>query len=525
MSFEVKDNKASEWINQWKDSFDSIKPDTSSLKTFIYLTLLEKQNEPLSYQDIADELKNRGVINGDMDLVALRNGMYQIVKALKTDRHYEIEKMKNGKESSHLLRERSQSALKQRSGEIVRVLDDPELAPSTKFVAEKLMRDRRMPFYGIYLPMRAASRWVLYSEKEAKDRSKYEGKECERLLREWLSKDHGNEVSIIGLGVGEGIGEIEIISRLLDKNRNSKTNGDDYNFKRIHYCAIDTNVHLLMDHIERLKDKFEAEIKANKLVCGVICGNFLEDFPRLLKRLRTQFVESGYFDSEGDFLPRASGTLITMLGNVLGNIEQRASEGAYFRPAIEELKGYDLAFLLGVSIQQEAAQEQGEKQIVQESYRRDLEDLLLATPRYLTHELTLLETHPENDQGEEEFVLPEDEEERKKRWPPLEQITYQGDGLLRGTHVKGQIYEFYYKTRWDLTMTVDGEELRVPADTSLLLYNIIKFDRNSLIKFLVESKNLYEPHEETKPGAINSGDEKRSYVIIALTNMPPGEKE
>src|SRR5918912_1172806 len=106
--------------------------------------------------------------------------------------------------------------------------------PSTEFVAGKLMRDRRMPFYGIYLPMRAASRWVLYSEGEAKKRSKYEGEECERLLGEWLSKYSEKEISIIGLGVGEGIGVIKIIEELL---------AEEAGFSRIHYCAIDTNVH------------------------------------------------------------------------------------------------------------------------------------------------------------------------------------------------------------------------------------------------------------------------------------------
>lgn len=508
------EDKASEWLNKWEESFDSINPDKSSLKTLIYLTLLEKKNEPLSYQNIADALKHRGVVEGEVDHVALRNGMYQIVKALETDRYYEIEKRKNGKESIYLLKKRSQSGLKNKSAknwEVVRVLDDPELAPSTKFVAEKLMKDSQMPFYGIYLPMRAASRWVLYSEKEAKARSKYEVAECERLLSKWFSKYHDREVSIIGLGVGEGIGEIEIISRLLD---------DKYGLKRVHYCAIDSSVHLLMDHVERLKDKFEDEIKTNRLVCGVICGNFLENFPKLIKRLRTEFVANGHFESEEEFMPETSGTLLTMLGNILGNLEERASEKSYFSPIKEELKGHDLAFLLGVSIQQ-TEQKQGETQVVQESYRRDLEDLLLATPRYLTHEMSMLESHqPEDSKEEPEFILPANDEEKKKRWPPLEQIEYQGAGILRELYVKGQIYQFYYKTRWDLTMNMDGEELRIPAGTSLLLYNIIKFDKNTLIDYLVKFQNLYQPHEETKPGAINSGDEKRSYVMIALTNTP-----
>lgn len=515
MSFEINKVKVSDWISGWEESFGSISSDPSSIKTLIYLTLLERQDEMTSYQNIADELKSRGIVEGEMDdFTPLRNGMAQIVNALKTHHLYEIENRKNGKESSFRLKRRSQPAVKNnnhaaRGGRIVRVLDDSDLKPSTEFVAAKLMRDRRMPFYGIYLPMRAASRWVLYSEGEAKERSKYEGEECERLLSEWLSKYREKELSIIGLGVGEGIGEIEIIRRLLDKNPG---------FSRIHYCAIDTNVHLLMDHVERLRDKFKDEIKTHRLVCGVICGNFLEDFSKLIQRLRTEFVESGQFvASEQGFLPN-TGTLVSILGNVVGNLEQRASEWSYFHPVLEELKGYDLAFLLGVSVQQ-TEQKKGAK--IPEKYPKDLEDLLLATPRYLTHELTMLTTQqPEDSEDAPEFILPEDEREKEKRWPEVVQLDYQGDGLVRGAHVEGQIYEFFYRTQWDLSMNLDGEELRIPAETDLLLYNIIKFNKDRLIEFL-ESKGLFRSRHEPHPGAINSGNEDRRYVVMALTNKAP----
>lgn len=528
MSFSIRTERAAQWVGEWEGHFGTLNPDPTSTKTLIFLTLLERQDEMTSYQDIADELNARGVLEGKIDnFTPLRNGMAQLGNALQTHNLYELENRKSGKESNFRLKRRSPSAatatIANRGqsastnaaamGEgIVTVFNDPELTASTEFelVAEKLMLDRRMPFYGIYLPMPAASRWVLYSEGESKERSRYEAAECERLLGVWLSGHRDGEISVIGLGVGEGIGEIEILRRLL-------TN-DDYNFSRIHYCAVDTNVHLLMDHVERLKHIFKDEMKTGRLVCGVICGNFLEDFPKLIRRLRDEFGERGQLaDAEQGFLPNV-GTLVTILGNVVGNLEQRASEWSYFRPVLEELKNYDIAFLFGVSVQQ-VEKKKGEK--TSEKYSRNLEDLLLATPKYLTHELTMLRSHqPEGDTQEPEFVLPEDRGEREKRWPAVvEQLDYLGEGLLQGAHVKGKIYEFYYQTQWDLSLEIGEEVKRVPAGTNLLLYNIIKFDEDTLIKFL-ESKGLLQARH-TNPSPITSGNEDRRYAVIAMTNKEP----
>lgn len=531
MSIKIRKDKVAQWIGAWEGHFGTLNPDPNSVKTLIFLTLLEKQGELISYQGIAEELMARGVLDEEFDsFTPLRNGMAQLINALQTHALYDLENRKSGKESNFQLKRRTPSAAppaaattrKQPAGAgfvassegIVTVLNDPEITASTEFnyVAEKLMIDRRMPFYGIYLPMPAASRWVLYSEGESKERSRYESEECERLLGGWLSGYRGDEISVIGLGVGEGIGEIEILKRLLSDER--------YGFSRIHYCAIDTNVHLLMDHVERLKYIFRNEIRTGRLVCGVVCGNFLEDFPKLIQRLRDEFVVGGQFaDPERGFLPN-TGTLVTILGNVVGNLEQRASEWSYFRPILEELKNYDIAFLFGVSVKQ--AEKKGEKE--SEKYSRNLEDLLLATPRYLTHELTMLKSHqPEGDTEKPEFDLPEDQREREKRWPAeVKQLDYVGEGLLQGAHVEGKIYEFFYQTRWDLSMEIGGEVKRIPAGAHLLLYNIIKFYEETLIEFL-ESKGLFQSRH-TNPSPITSGNEDRRYTVIAMTNKDLGKE-
>lgn len=525
MGFKINQPKVSEWINKWRDSFGPIAEDPTSVKTLIYLTLLERGNDLSSYQDIADELERRGVVEGEVnDFVPLRNGMNQIVNALKTHDLYEIENRKTGRVSSFRLKSRAQSAAKSngasgvKPGAIVKVLEDPELTAATEFdyVVNKLVIDRVMPFYGIYLPMTAASRWVLYSEGEAKDRSNYEADECLRLLDEWLSGYSGKEISIIGLGIGEGIGEIEIIERLLDR-KSKEGGGRTFDFSRIHYCAVDTNVHLLMDHVERLKHKFKGEIESKRLRCGVACGNFLEDFPTIVKRLREEFAAAGQLEAGEDFLPDTAGTLVSILGNVVGNAE-KAKEWSYFEPVMAELKGYDLAFLLGVSVRQP---DSGKP----ETYER-LEDLLLATPRYLTHELPMLQSKQQEEDPEKkeapEFFLPPGKEERDRRWPGAKRAKYQGAGttFIEGAQVTGDIYEFYYITRWELSARLGGKDVMIRGGSPLLLHNVIKFDKETLIKFL-ESKGLYPSRQRLDPDNINSGDQNRRYVMIAMTSRPP----
>jgi len=496
MGILINPDRMKDWIEQWNDRFDSIAQDASSIKTLVYLALLERQKEWSSYEDIEAVIKQRGAIEGEVEAMSLRNGMSQIAKALKQDRLYKIENSKNGRQALYRIKERNRTdgrTTASTEGEIISILDS-DSSVSMPYIAERLMRDRRIPFYGIYLPIQAACRWVYYSEKQAEERRHYEGDQCETLLAGWLAKYHGEELSLVGLGVGVGIGEIEILARLL---------GEPYAFKRIYYCAIDTNLHLLVGHRERLRDRFEKEIREKRLVCGLIRGNFLENFPALIQRLRDEFKRKRPF-GDLDFLPRGSGTIVSILGNVLGNLEEKSSEWKFFQPILQGLKGYDLAFLLGVSVHK-----------TDEEYERDLDDLLLATPRYLTHELQIIKSHPSEEiieDEDKEFFLPRDKDKKDNRCPAVTAKSYQGDGMVRGNHVSGKIYEFFYRTQTRLTMELEEETLMVPKGTDLLLYNIIKFDLDSLVAFL-ESKGLTTLYSKIYQV------ESRYYALLAATTQ------
>lgn len=525
MTIKVRPEKAADWVSQWKESFQSLSPDPTSIKTLIYLTLLERPGKPISYQEIADELCKREMLDGEMkDFTPLRNGMAQIEKALAGG-PFELQRRKNGKESLFRLKRREGSAYTNGIG-VVTVLDDPELTALTEFefVARKLFKHNAIPSYAIYLPMPAAARWVLYSEGEAQKRGRIEGEECVRLLGGWLDGYADKEISLIGLGVGEGIGEIEILEKLLNEERR---------FSRVHYCAIDTNIHLLMDHVERLRHRFKEHLNTGRLACGVVAGNFLEDFPKIIKRLQDEFEARSHLGGPGSaFLPK-TGTLVSILGNVVGNLEEKSDEKKYFDSVRDVLGDYDLALLVGVSVwqeekkrerQEEKKRERQEESGVQETYNKDVENLMLATPRYLTHELNMIQSRQPTDGPEREekpeFVLPDNEDEKKKRWPAEVAATdYFGAGP-NVAQVTGKQYQFYYRTRWDLIMGDGEDEKKIPAKSYLMLYNIIKFDWKSLIRYL-ESRGLFPCGIEPIPHLIPSGNEDRLYVVLAMLSQEP----
>jgi hypothetical protein len=179
---------------------------------------------------------------------------------------------------------------------------------------------------------------------------------------------------------------------------------------------------------------------------------------------------------------------------------------------LEGLKGHDLAFLLGVAVQRI---ENGK--VIKEIYKRDFDDFLLATPKYLTHEMGILTSHrSEEDEEVPEFFIPEEEEDdEKKRCPKVEAASYIGEGLIRGEHIKGDIYEFFYRTRWGLSLKGDSQVM--PPGTALLLYNIIKFNLDSLIDFL-ETRGLKAPTRSIETHDIGEGDEKHVYAVFAVVN-------
>lgn len=523
MAIRVRPERAAGWVDHWKESFKSLSPDPTSVKTVIYLTLLERQGELISYQEIADELHRREMLDGEIeDFTPLRNGMAQITKALASNGRYELESQKNGKESLFRLKPREGgAAYANGSGagiDVLAVLDDPALSASTKykFVARKLFKHSAIPSHGIYLPLPAAARWVLYSEGEAQKRGRIEGDECMRLLGGWLDGYVGKEISLIGLGVGQGFGEIEILERLLNGERR---------FERVHYCAIDTSAYLLTDHVERLRHRFKEHLSTGRLACGVVAGNFLEDFPKLIKRLQDEFDARRHLGGPGAaFLPKP-GTLVSILGNVVGNLEEKSDEKKYFDAVKDVLGDYDMALLVGVSVRQEEKRREQQKQSKkQETYNEDVENLLLATPRYLTHDVNLLRSHqpPDGPESEEaaEFFLPDNEAEKQKRWPAEVAATdYFGAGP-NVAQVTGKQYQFYYRTRWDLTMSDGDDEKRIPAGSYLMLYNIIKFDWKSLVSYL-ESRGLVPCGVEPVPHPIPSGDEERLYVVLAMLSCAP----
>lgn len=468
-------------------------------RELVELALRTKKGEYLSYEEMSDVLEKLGLVKEDVDiskLIAnLRNGMSE----LNSEKHflnYTIEEKTYGKKKTFSLIDKP---LSERKIEVVEIIDDNDFS-SMQTIARRLMRDRRMPFYGIYLPLRAVARWVRYSEineEASEQKRKYEGEQCEKLLKEWFSncKKQDKVLSILGLGLGEGIGEIELIERLLKQG-----------FK-IHYCAVDMNPFLLMDHAIRLKYKFGKAIKTRQLVCSVVTDNFLKNLSGALEKIRAKVKERKITD---DFIPKDSNILVTTLGNVLGNLEDRASEGVYFKKIQDEFEGQNIAFLIGAGVDQITATGKS----VEETY--ELDDLFLATPRYLTYELGILKSNLTNKKAGKEFYIDNKDQFQVKR------NFYQGDGLIfdkeSESYVKGYIYEFLYTTKKELVMEIENEQsLILPPQTKLLLFNIIKFNLKNLLGFIKFRGLKIENEEQIETLNVGTDKEKRLYVVFAAT--------
>ncbi|HYX50809.1 MAG TPA: hypothetical protein VE843_13755 [Ktedonobacteraceae bacterium] len=462
--------------------------DSLSAKERVRSALLAHEGDFLSYQEIQDLVRAPDL--EEIGMESLRNAISQLNQELAQDgSNWLLERTKlSGKKVGFKI-----VARQTEGGELVEILHENQFA-SLESVARGLMRGA-LPFYGVYLPLRAAGEWVRYSalnEGSLNRKRMYEGDQCEALLNDWLvrRKDENQTISLLGFGVGEGTGEIEIISRLLKRGF------------QVHYCAIDMNTYFLMDHATRLKYKFQDPISQKALTCAVICGDFLKDLKGILHSVREEFQKRRLCDA---FLPSGSGLIVSILGNLMGNSESKASEGTYIDVVRDQFVDHDIAFLLGVGIGQEkmgARAGRSEKTHFKPEHY-PLDELFLATPRYLTLELEILHSSAPN-----EFYLNENGSNYQ-----LSIHKYEGDGLASGDHVEGDIYEFLYETQGDISMTSGGES-PLAKGSKILLYKIIKFDLRKLLAFL-RSQKVRLPSEDIKTINVGTAEDPRVYAVLA----------
>jgi hypothetical protein len=174
--------------------------------------------------------------------------------------------------------------------------------------ARALMTERRLPIYYGYTFSCAASTWLKAASKEAEIRKNYEADAWERLkLNDLVSNSNSSVVGVVGLATGEGLGEIELLRRIL---------ADGYT---VHYLGVDLSPVLLVAHIEMIREVFDKELKEGRLLCAGVLGDVFDDLSKTLARARTEFQIRGVIADDREFLPSDSFLLVTYLGNCLGN--------------------------------------------------------------------------------------------------------------------------------------------------------------------------------------------------------------
>lgn len=342
--------------------------------------------------------------------------------------------------------------------------------------ASTLVQEHRLLVNETYAFSCTSSAWLSVSRKEANTRKAYEAGAWEVFkIPEIFEQSRSPVVGIVGLAVGEGWGEIELLRRALQS---------DFT---IHYLAMDLSPVLLAAHIETIREMFDQELNEGRLTCVGFVGNLFFDLESALIASKSEFRQREVFNSNDDFFPTSAPVLVTYLGNCLGN-DSNGTEHRIFDTVASVFPHRSLSTLVGVSLMRSSP----------DRYSRSSADFLLQVPHYLTHELRVLSSAPGETDNEPEFEVPPDGPTRERRMPHVVPRDY------KFRSIQGQIYDFYYKLDYDLEFPT--KNIKARAGTPLLLYSITKFEPTSLVKFLedkgytVSYDPLYHERIETEFG-------------------------
>jgi hypothetical protein len=301
-------------------------------------------------------------------------------------------------------------------------------------------------------------------------------------------------VGVLGVAIGEGWGEIELLRKVLAR-------GDT-----VHYLALDLSPILLAAHIEIVREVFERELLEGRLVCAGFLGDAFADLELAVEACESHFRSRKVFSLQQDFLPEAAPLLVTYLGNCLGN-DSNDREELIFDAIATAFTSHNLvSILVGISVMRSSA----------DSYSLSSNDFFLQIPRYLTNEIKLLRSARSKSAAEPaEFEMGAGSASSGRRMPPVTPRAY------RSGVIEGEIYDFHYTLDFDLEFS--GENLKAEAGTRLLLYSVTKFQPRSVVDFIdrigysVVYNHNYHNRVETAFGP-------REYAVLLATRRRQGER-
>jgi hypothetical protein len=500
IKWSINDDVFKAWVTGHEKEFEPALEPVPTLKALIFLALLDKKR-PLTYEELGKILQDKNVVNGNIPVASLRVALSEIGNMLSRSEHrLSVRAFKDGqREVKFELTPRSLGSNRNN-----RILFINEPTEKSKAIAEYLMEHQSLPLYSLYYLPRPACWWITFSSKEADDRKEYEGGAWDRLkLCDLIASSASSVAGIVGLAIGEGLGEVELLRRALDSGYT------------VHYLAVDLSPVLLTAHIETIRDVFDNELKEGRLFCVGVLVDVFSDLESALDQARTKFVANGIFMRKDEFIPPSAPVVASFLGNCMGN-DVPDRENTIFSSVVKAFPdNRPLAVLAGVSVRRKNP----EGEPIADIYTRSVDEFLLQTPHHLLSTIGIFcsEGDCEVSAGEAplphipEFVLPNtptDEQERiiKQRSPEVE------PNLYYASHgIEGHIYRFYY--RLDFGLEMPSKKLSLPAGTEIALYTVIKYDMNSLVSAI--RKRRFEVNYD--PGyhkVITQGDVVREYAVF-----------
>lgn len=376
-------------------------------------------------------------------------------------------------------------------------------------IAEDLVRRPTVHFQSLYSLPRSACWFVSYESREAEEKKPYEAEAWTDLgIRDSLvgvSPQHST-LGVIGLAVGEGQGEIELLRKIL--HAKGKDEDEHPAPKCVHYMAVDLSPVLLMCHLSNLRQAFSDEIKARRLIVSGVTESVF-NLKDAIGRAREDAASRYSLERPEDFMPEGIGLLATYLGNCLGNQLPDPVEEVFVSVDAAFPSHRPLVLLLGVSVINKTKIEE---------YGQLTWEFFLQAPYHVLHNLRLL-----RGTDAEEFKLPcklpaltKKDEASVKRFlekrcflrPPS---TAGKPNLTLPFGFKVARYEFIYRPAGELRLA-RNQAVRRSAGDDIVLACIDKFDIESVRQVLEKKRYRVEMTTPVKTHSLG----ERDYEVLAV---------
>lgn len=451
-----------EWFRKRQEELRSspfTEADRVTAKSILFLAFLETEGKECNYEDLISSIVNHGVAERkNIQRGALRVGVRDLVKALE-DTPFRIVRIGKGKfrlasSDSQFEPARQQARKIVASGKkiFMSIEFDHRLGRPDELV-RNVMDDRVLPFHFLFYLPESAALWDKYSRDEEEQKTSAEADAWEKLQVNRVVADVEKDgvLSVVGLAVGHGQGEIGLLEKILEDEEVVEKK------IQVHYLAVDLSPCLLLHHAQNLTMKFRKEISDGSLVCAAVLGDIF-DLKEPSSKWNAIARSRGMISD--DFLPWKSPMVVTYLGNCLGNGEMNSER--IFLQLIRTRLGENrearrdagtLRCLIGVSVNEKDPEE----------YSENLNDfLLLGLHRLANDEFT---------EGKDAFD-PETAKPAK-----VEPVEFSGSFNLKG---RRYVFEHVLQSR------ISSERGHVDKSSKIQLYAITKYDMETMVNFMRE---------------------------------------